>query len=287
MDPVSLVILNHNGRDVLKHALQSAYINRPHEIIVVDNASTDDSWKIAYEWGARVVHADNEHKFITGLNEAIRSVKTDIILFQQEDVQLADNALSQMQIALSLFGWNNIYQPVLRNIDGSINHAGCAYVWPGLGIGYQIVQNVVPYRVPLFSTACFMMHKVIWSTQGLFDELFSPAYYEDVDYSIRNNFNCYVVPDAHGVHLSTFTFHKTHSKQQLAEYCKVNRRKLVNKHYRGLDRLARLAALSAIDLISSGKSHLHGDTYTLPKGDHPEVTGAREVLGSDQPSPPR
>ena len=264
----TVVILNHNGEDILLSCLEVATNQDGAEVVVLDNASTDSSADVAKTFGVEVLHADNRHQFITGLNEAFRQTDTPWVLFLQNDVLLDAHCVERLMHMTEAYGTHTIYQPILFNTDESYNHCGGQYFWPGIGRGYPKPLNKQRcYQVPLFSTACFLMHRKAYEWIGPFDVALAPAYYEDVDYSlraVRKRIRCMVVPCATATHLSTFTFTQLHSKRVLSEICQRNRKHVVRKHTRGLDRLTRLAGLTVLDTLATGISHLHGDTYRLP-----------------------
>ena len=243
---LSVVVLNHNGKAVLSRCLAAARRSLPSgaELVVVDNGSTDGSGSAATTFGARLVRANNEHQFITGLNTAFTATDRKWVLFLQNDVLLRPETIANLSESASIFRVN---QPLLLNEDGTVNHAGVKYVWPGvgLGLGYGQSSNPLPHLIPVFSTACFLMHRSVYDHVGPFDIHLAPAYYEDVDYSLRWG-ESYLVPKAIATHLSTFTFHRTHSKAQLAAICQRNRRYVVRKHYRGIDQWMRLRGLDVV-----------------------------------------
>ena len=80
---LTLAILNYNGKDILQKSLDSVLKQslKPNEILIVDNNSTDDSWKAVEKYVTRVVHADNKYQFITGLNEAFENASCDNVCF--------------------------------------------------------------------------------------------------------------------------------------------------------------------------------------------------------------
>jgi GT2 family glycosyltransferase len=75
--PVSVVIPVHNRARLLRRALRSIAVQRPRQpaqVIVVDDASTDDSGQVATAWGAElIVHSRNRGAaaaYQTGLEAA-------------------------------------------------------------------------------------------------------------------------------------------------------------------------------------------------------------------------
>ena len=261
---LSLVILNYNGAEILRETLSTARAVLPSgaELLLVDNGSVDHSRSVARNAGVVTIVASNQHQFITGLNTAFQQTTRPWVLFAQNDVRFHRGSLCKLVQSVTQ---DAIYQPLLLNQDGSVNHAGVRYQWPGVGIGNrQFPSTNAPVPIEVFSTACFLMPRRIFNRVGLFDTQFAPAYYEDVDYSLRAQqagIPRYLLPGVHATHLSTWTFGRVYGAQRCSHFCHFNRRKLVRKHFQGVNQLTRLAGLRIADLCSWGQYQLHGDTY--------------------------
>ena len=260
---LSLVILNHNGGNLLWRCLHS--LSQSHltgvDIVVVDNASTDGSECTAEQWEVRLIRADNRYGFLTGLNTAFQATTRPWVGFLQNDVMVHDTTF--VPFLYTPHPTDGILQLHLQNPDGSVNHIGGQYLWPGVGLGNRrLCPDAAFLPVDLFATAAFLMPRAIYERVGPFDIQFAPAYYEDVDYSLRCErleIPRYVARDAIATHLSTYTFHRTHTKSQLSALCRKNRRYVVEKHFTGVNRMSRLAGLRVLDTITSDWHH--GDTY--------------------------
>ncbi|HLY70925.1 MAG TPA: glycosyltransferase, partial [Puia sp.] len=92
---VSIVILNWNGRNYLEQFLpsivKSSYLNK--EIIVADNASTDDSvifLKTNYP-GIIIISLKENYGFAKGYNEALKQVQGDYYILLNSDVEVSEN----------------------------------------------------------------------------------------------------------------------------------------------------------------------------------------------------
>ena len=90
MTKVSIVIINYNGRKYLEQFLPSVlaetYSNM--EIIVADNASTDDSvafLRSVYS-GIRIIELKRNHGYAGGYNMALKEVKSDYYVLLNSDV---------------------------------------------------------------------------------------------------------------------------------------------------------------------------------------------------------
>ena len=92
---VAIVILNWNGRKYLEQFLpsvvQSSYDNK--EIIVADNASTDDSIHFLQQNypQIKIISLDKNYGFARGYNEALKQVKSDYYVLLNSDVEVSQN----------------------------------------------------------------------------------------------------------------------------------------------------------------------------------------------------
>lgn len=240
--PTSLLaLLNFNGEDSLSGSIKSVLdqTHKPTRFVVIDNASTDKSREIAIKMGVEVVDADNAHKFITGLNVAMDLAKDyDYLFFMQNDVELEPDCL---EVMLKDSPDNAFFaQPVIYDSHWNIDNAGMDYIWPGLGERRNNLwwKGYNWERCGLVTTICFMTDmKVYWDTQ------FSPAYYEDLDMYLRTKdvVSHVLIPKARCIHKGNHTFSQSYQKKQISQICRMNRQRLINKHYSGLDWVIRTA----------------------------------------------
>lgn len=200
-------VLNYNGKEVLERCLLSikAQTKQPDEIIVIDNASTDESWKISDKFGIRVVHADNEHKFITGLNVAFSLVK-DICFFISNDVFLDSRCIEHLLEEESQIVWPRFFSENGKEFEK----------------GKRSIM-----------TAAFMMRKETFRMIGKFDTNLAPAYYEDLDYSIRSKKLGITLTQckfAFCSHHASHSFSKSYHKKAISKICRKNLWYLIKKH---------------------------------------------------------
>jgi GT2 family glycosyltransferase len=82
---VGIPIISTNEGGLLRHALPGALMQEDVEVVVLDNASDDDTGAAAAEFGVRCVRLGERHSFCCAMNVAVRSVDADAILFLQPD----------------------------------------------------------------------------------------------------------------------------------------------------------------------------------------------------------
>ncbi len=81
------------------HFIQNIHPAPPTEILVVNNASTDQTAKIARELGARVI--DHEVRNISGVrNAGIKAAKYSVVVMIDADSHLQSNALTEVYLLM-------------------------------------------------------------------------------------------------------------------------------------------------------------------------------------------
>ena len=96
---VAVVILNYNGAQMLRRFLPSVLeFSSEAEVVVADNASTDDSLEVMRrEFPAvRLVCLDKNHGFADGYNYALREVSSDYYLLLNSDVEVTRGWLAPL-----------------------------------------------------------------------------------------------------------------------------------------------------------------------------------------------
>jgi GT2 family glycosyltransferase len=109
---VAVVILNYNGTDMLGRFLPSVVKYSPDaEIVVADNASTDDSVAVVAKDfpGVRLIRLDRNYGFADGYNKALEQVDAEYFLLLNSDVEVTE-------------GW---LEPLLLFMEGNPNAVAC------------------------------------------------------------------------------------------------------------------------------------------------------------------
>ncbi len=91
---LAIVILNWNGRKFLEQFLPSLLARTPQwaEIIIADNASTDDSLAFMAETypDIRIIRNDKNYGFATGYNVALAQVEAEYYCLLNSDIEVAE-----------------------------------------------------------------------------------------------------------------------------------------------------------------------------------------------------
>jgi len=179
---VSVVIVNRNGEGFLKDTLDSVVLQGKvvGEIIVVDNASTDNSLEILKNYPVRLIRNERNLGFAEGNNQGIKKAKYPYILLLNMDAVLEKNSLKKMLNSIEGAGKIGCVLPVILNPDRSIQSIGITHSISGLGLNEKKDKN----NVFGFYGACVLLRKEMLDEIGGFDNTFF-TFYEDLELSYR------------------------------------------------------------------------------------------------------
>lgn len=92
MTEVAVVILNFNGRNFLQQFLPSVVAHSGHaRIIVVDNASTDDSISFLekeYSGSVQVMQLEKNHGYCGGYNHSLKLLEAEYFILLNSDIEV-------------------------------------------------------------------------------------------------------------------------------------------------------------------------------------------------------
>nr|MBC7245837.1 glycosyltransferase family 2 protein [Chloroflexota bacterium] len=215
---VSVIIVNYNGRHYLEACLRSLLSNNlpPHEIILVDNASTDDSVSYAQRAfpSVRVICNQANLGFGPGCNAAARYARGQYLAFLNPDTVVKPGWLEALIAALQADPQAGLATPkILLLADPErINTCGNEVHYTGLTLcrGFGMMYDAFPHleEVSAVSGAAFAIRRDLFAALGGFDEAFF-LYMEDTDLSWRAclaGYRCLYVPSSIVLHDYTLRF---------------------------------------------------------------------------------
>ena len=204
-------------------ALERALSTASAELIVVDNASNDDSVDQAVGLfpGTRTVANERNLGFAAACTLGAKSAGGEFLLFVNPDVQIDRGAVEQLVTVAERDDQAGLVSARLRFPDGSFQ-ATCrrfptmtnivfsrGFALAGLFAGnrsesarYTLPDYSEITEVPAVSATLVMIRKSLYDRVGGFDERFF-VFMEDTDLSLRLNQSGYVnlfVPSAGGIH---------------------------------------------------------------------------------------
>ena len=229
MEDVSVVIVNWNAGAMLRGCLSALFASegdRPHQAIVVDNASTDGSESgITSEYPAvQVIQNATNVGFARAVNQGLRVARGQFALVMNPDVILLPSALPRLMEFMTTHPHAGIVGPRLLNSDGTVQgsarrdpsprtalfgrSAPLTQLFPNNPVSQQelpalSVTGDAPVEVDWLSGACLFVRRTAWEQVGLLDEQFF-LFWEDADWCLRFRQAgwrvCYV-PGAAGTHV--------------------------------------------------------------------------------------
>ena len=232
MRKTAIVILNFNGRDYLKQFLPSVIeYSTPHEVVVIDNASTDDSLDLLNKDfpTVKVIPLPKNLGFSGGYNEGLKKVDADYIVLLNSDIEVSPN-------------W---VDPVVEFLENSPDVAACQpkildfkkkthFEYAGAGGGFIDALGYPFCRGRLFqsleedhgqyndtrevfwaSGACFFVRKEVFEKLGGLEEEFF-AHMEEIDFCWRiwnHGLKVAVCPESTVYHVGGGTLEHAHPRK--------------------------------------------------------------------------
>jgi len=191
------IIVNYNGAtylDACITALESTDA-RPTEIVVVDNASTDDSLLELHTYPrVNVLQQPVNRGFAGGANAGLDAVETPLAVILNPDVEVEPTFGSAVLRAFSADARLGVAGALLTYPGTStVQHAGGIVDRPLLTTRHRYYQDDVSaigtesVAVDFVTGGAMALRMAAVRQVGGFDEQFSPVYYEDVDlcYELR------------------------------------------------------------------------------------------------------
>lgn len=241
---ISVVIPNYNGKDLLHNNLPTVYkalseTKTHYEIIVVDDASTDDSVDFLHQNFKDVIVLRNEINkgFSPTINRGIMIATQDLVLLLNSDVLLLPNffePLFQYFDSEDTFGVSGRF---IGLHDDKIQEAG---KYPALSYSKKIqpynffIENPSGWVPTLYlSAGAALVDRKKLTTLGGFDEIFAPYYLEDTDLSIRAwrvGWRCYYEHRAICRHPASTTINKFNKRRKIWIFTQRNKLVLHSLH---------------------------------------------------------
>ncbi len=217
-DLVTTIVVNWNGRAFLDQCLSSlvAQTYQPHEIILVDNASTDGSADdVEAKWPSiKVLRSQTNLGFAAGNNLAIQHSTGNYVALLNNDAYAEPDWLAKMiEVADQHESVGMIACKVLfADTPNMINSTGIALDWAGFCWDWQGGQIDDPTKIKIEERfgptgGAALYRRVLLTEIGLFDEDFF-AYAEDADLAWRaqrSGWQCLYVPQARVYHAASAT----------------------------------------------------------------------------------
>lgn len=201
---ISVVIPNHNGCLILEKNLPNVINNSPEalEIIVVDDASTDDSVNFLKKnfKGIKVIEIKKNRGFANSANTGVRNAKGELVVLLNSDVSPRNNYL---KYSLPYFKDAQTFAVGFEDQsheDGKIikRGRGGAKFTTGMFTHFKIPGSLKGETLWV-SGGSGIFDKMKFLELGGFDLIYAPFYWEDIDLSYRAwkaGYCCYFEPNS-------------------------------------------------------------------------------------------
>lgn len=173
----SVIIPAYNAASTLPECLESIYgqscLERLVEVIVVDDASTDDTAEIALAYGCRVINSPVRQGPASARNRGAAEACSERLLFVDADIVLPEDALAgfdecfRARPDVSTFVAARSPQTRYKNIASRYKNYWTAYNWS------------MQRHAQALNGSAFAISRTEFILSGGFDEQIQDAFYED------------------------------------------------------------------------------------------------------------
>jgi GT2 family glycosyltransferase len=206
MPTVTLVIVTYNSSDVLPAcaaSLAQLVVPGGYELIIVDNASRDDSVAVAHQHfpTSHIITNDHNRGFASAVNQGVVAGNGRIVATLNPDTEVAPSWLDALVATLDRDPQIGIVGSAITDPhDGHLLHSGGQYDAVTFRTMHRAeVRQTSEADVDYVTGAGMAMRRSDWQRLGGFDEGFFPAYFEDLDLCLRvraSGLRCVFVPQA-------------------------------------------------------------------------------------------
>lgn len=277
---VSIAILNWNGRHFLQQFLPSvmasSWANR--EIVVIDNASTDDSVQYLRENFPSVKIVQNAANFgyTKGYNEGLKHLTADYFVLLNSDVEVVPGWIEPVIELMESDRQIAVCQPKLLQFANrsTFEYAGAAGGWLDY-LGYPFAKGRLfdvcekdegqyDRAEPVFwaSGAAMFVKSSVYNELGGLDEYFF-AHQEEIDFCWRAQlagYKVYVCPASVVYHVGGGTLPKGNARKVYLNF--RNNLVMMAKNMRPGEAVWKISYRFVLDGVSAVKSLLAGEgTY--------------------------
>lgn len=178
---ITVVIPVRNASGQLRSCLRTLQdAEGRHDVIVVDDASTDDSRSVAAACGARVIRLAEQSGPATARNRGAAAAATPYVVFVDADVCVHPDTLERFRQQLDA-------EPSLDAIFGSYDTFPQArnFVSQYKNLTHHFVHQIANREATTFWAGCGAVRRDCFLRVGGFDEAFRRPCIEDIEFGTR------------------------------------------------------------------------------------------------------
>jgi GT2 family glycosyltransferase len=211
---VSIIILNYNGKHLLKGCLDSIktsdYPNL--EVVVIDNASADHSVELIKQNYPDVIvkELEQNYGFAYPNNFGASISHGEFLFFLNNDTKLEKNSISELVAEMSSNDNISIGQSLLIHEDGTVDSSGDFVTSQGITFSSKNKDVKSPIKILSAKGAAMIIRKSLFEEIGGFDEDYFISF-EDVELGWRAailGHSSYLIPSSVVYHLGGQTIGK-------------------------------------------------------------------------------
>lgn len=286
---ISVVILNYNGKNWLQQFLPNVIANTTYpnaEIIIADNASTDDSvlfLKTNFP-NIRLVLNEKNTGYAGGYNDALNKIESDYYVLLNSDVEvtpnwiehtinfmLQDKLMAACQPKILSYSEKNKFE-YAGAAGGFIDKYGYPFCRGRIFDTCETDNNQYNKNGEIFwaSGACLFINAKLFHAVGGFDADFF-AHMEEIDlcWRLKNlGYKIGYCADSVVYHVGGGTLHKSNPKKTFLNF--RNNRKLLRKNLSEIELKKIYATRNALDQLAA--------LVALMKGNIAEAKAIRQAL---------
>ncbi len=254
---VSIIILNYNAGELLTDCIESIFKTNydNFEVILVDNASTDTSYKRCKEKFNKIHLIENKKNlgYCEGNNVGIREAKGQYVAILNPDTKVEPNWLDELVSAYKKHG-DALYQPKILAFENKIFETA-GNMLQIFGFGYpkgrgelDTSQYDEPGKIGYASGACLFTSMKVLNKIGYFDP-FLFLYHDDLELGWRaaqSGIQSLYVPTTTIYHLASYNLKWS---EQKFFWLERNRHYCLLTHYSKKTFYKMLPALLVVEIM--------------------------------------
>lgn len=213
MSRYAILIPNWNGLGVIEKCLASVMtaareIGETMELVVIDDASTDDSPRViqgAFP-SARLLRLETNIGFGAAVNRGMHELKAPWVFLLNNDLALMPDFFARLEESREELDDPELFAIGARTLHWGTrepNHAGMNARWRGGMIVQEPFEAETLAKSDFFQAGACLISRERFLELGGFSTLYHPGYWEDYDLAYRarrNGWNNYYEPRAEAHH---------------------------------------------------------------------------------------